>query len=948
VAWCRPCGPGLPWPFRVPVPVLSTCRGMSNLKPGAMKTISDNKLATFVIGQQKKTRFQKEKEAREAKRKQQLAEAADIYKDFVASFEGDGDSKTFVRGGAHASEDSAYGPRRGRGGASSSSSSSTYRMDGSSRRSAAKPKSEMERLLEEMKDKGGGGSSRSAGSGFSSAPPRPKRAIDSFLDEIKTRQSSGRPPSPDPMARGSYDDGDPDTTNLYVGNLAPSMTEEALNDIFGKYGEIYSVKIMWPRTEEERARKRNCGFVSFMQREDAEAAKAALNEIELDGHRISVGWGKAIKKLSGSTNSVAAGGFLKPKASALPPGLPKDMHAKLETVYKAASSAAEKSDHDRRSTTSPSASKSNWDSGPRAQEREMTSRDEQIRVIPPADRDLRYAIDRLARYIAKDGQQLESMIQEREAGNPKYKCLLEPKSPDGVYYRWKVFSLLMGDKERRWRDKPFQMTVDGPFWIPPPMESNRADDSDDEETRERERRRLREREELRKERYKFATGAQLEKAREQEQGARGGGGSLANHEYDELQDRLQTLSTSRQTIKEAMGFALDHAEASQEVVKLLKESLLLGETPISVKLARLYLLSDILHNSSAPVQHASTYRTLLQACLPQIFEHLNRIFRDVERLGRMSARSLEEKVLALLGVWEQWSLYPPTYITGLEATFERRAGALEAGLQDVDPKASLDLEDLKRKAKHTGVFFDDSNDTAAHLLVKLNLLNEYVRAKASGLAGTAAATASATVPVSTGLLGVAIGGPTGVSPLTNSAQLDAAARGAWGAVEENAAVVDEDIDGVAMDEDIDGAPLDDFEDDDEEPPKPAPPASGTRGSGAKKRHRDSHSSDSSGDEAEAGPGRIDLLSEDSATSPGATRHTDGIDEDQRAILRKVETELIMVRDDLEAAGKKPDEVDAVCNNKREELMRRYTAELGSGKGRGTAPSAITSSKRSRR
>jgi U2-associated protein SR140 len=43
-------------------------------------------------------------------------------------------------------------------------------------------------------------------------------------------------------------------------------------DLFGRYGEINSVKIMWPRSEEERARKRNCGFVSFRRRRDAEDA----------------------------------------------------------------------------------------------------------------------------------------------------------------------------------------------------------------------------------------------------------------------------------------------------------------------------------------------------------------------------------------------------------------------------------------------------------------------------------------------------------------------------------------------------------------------------------------------------------------------------------------------------------------------------------------------------
>ena len=35
---------------------------------------------------------------------------------------------------------------------------------------------------------------------------------------------------------------------------------------------LVPVQVMWPRTEEERARKRNCGFVSFMRRRSAEDA----------------------------------------------------------------------------------------------------------------------------------------------------------------------------------------------------------------------------------------------------------------------------------------------------------------------------------------------------------------------------------------------------------------------------------------------------------------------------------------------------------------------------------------------------------------------------------------------------------------------------------------------------------------------------------------------------
>ncbi len=65
---------------------------------------------------------------------------------------------------------------------------------------------------------------------------------------------------------GSLDDGDPYTTNLYVGNLAPDVDEEVLKREFVRYGPIASVKIMWPRDEDQRRRSRNCGFVAFMVR----------------------------------------------------------------------------------------------------------------------------------------------------------------------------------------------------------------------------------------------------------------------------------------------------------------------------------------------------------------------------------------------------------------------------------------------------------------------------------------------------------------------------------------------------------------------------------------------------------------------------------------------------------------------------------------------------------
>ena len=58
--------------------------------------------------------------------------------------------------------------------------------------------------------------------------------------------------------------------------VSTQMNEEMLMRLFGKYGPLASVKIMWPRTEEEKARNRNCGFVAYMRRKDGEKALTAL------------------------------------------------------------------------------------------------------------------------------------------------------------------------------------------------------------------------------------------------------------------------------------------------------------------------------------------------------------------------------------------------------------------------------------------------------------------------------------------------------------------------------------------------------------------------------------------------------------------------------------------------------------------------------------------------
>lgn len=106
-----------------------------------------------------------------------------------------------------------------------------------------------------------------------------------------------------------------------------------------------------------------------------------------------------------------------------------------------------------------------------------------------------------------------------------------------------------------------------------------------------------------------------------------------------------------------------------QIAQTICESLMINETPIPVKLARLYLLSDILFNSSAPIRNASQYRTEFQGFLPKIFESISCAYRG---LGRISGEAFKDKVLRVLRAWESWSVFPQPTLDHLQELFVRK------------------------------------------------------------------------------------------------------------------------------------------------------------------------------------------------------------------------------------------------------------------------------------
>ncbi|KAK7925510.1 hypothetical protein WMY93_007820 [Mugilogobius chulae] len=394
-----------------------------------------------------------------------------------------------------------------------------------------------------------------------------------------------------------YDDPTaPISTNIYISAISPKMNEELLCKEFGKYGPLASVKIMWPRNDEERNRTSNRAFVAFMTRKDAERALAALEGKIVMGFEMKLGWGRPAR--------IPPQPLYTPMGvRAIPPPPPSGLPFN-----------AQPRDRFRNDFTKPL--------GGSKAEFEKTLSEAIVKVVIPTDRNLLFLIHRMIEFVVREGPMFEAIIMNREKNNPKYRFLFDNKSQDHVYYRWRLYSILHGESPTKWRTSDFRLFRGGSVWRPPILNdfSQRIDEiTETEEVAPPE-------EEVKK-------------------------GQLKAEHRLRLETLLKDLTPRREEIGDAMVFCLQRAEAAEEVVGLIAESLSMLQTPLQKKIARLYLVSDLLHNSCAKVAGASYYRKYFESKLTQICGDLCASHKNIQ--ARLQAEQFKQKVMNCFRAWEE-------------------------------------------------------------------------------------------------------------------------------------------------------------------------------------------------------------------------------------------------------------------------------------------------------
>jgi RNA recognition motif-containing protein len=73
--------------------------------------------------------------------------------------------------------------------------------------------------------------------------------------------------------------------NIYVGNLAYTVSDDDLRDAFAAFGEVARAKVIMDR---DTGRSKGFGFVEMPDDGEAEAAIAGLNEQPIGGRNVRV------------------------------------------------------------------------------------------------------------------------------------------------------------------------------------------------------------------------------------------------------------------------------------------------------------------------------------------------------------------------------------------------------------------------------------------------------------------------------------------------------------------------------------------------------------------------------------------------------------------------------------------------------------------------------------
>lgn len=684
--------------------------------PDESKTKGFPDLSTKLSTLPKKSLFERQKAEAEAKRARERAETAAVYEDFVKSFEDD--TPTGPRSATDARPNSMSGGRGSGLGAGPSKrhfASSGPRASGPGTLGSPPPSFSRKRTHEGFTPSHRNRTTAQGVLGFedaamgSSGPTPAFRNIadDEFDKTMDTKEAERAAAKP----------------TLYLASLPPGTSPSVIKALIPSVLAVDSVKILRPPSQSATERKSSAAIVTL-------ASDSAASDIDSTVSTLQnkyLGWGYYLT-LSRHLSSAAIGSSVPtsmgPSTSALPFGAKTVQPSIGGSLSRAPPPGAR-----RGGFAPPNSYGPNFSRGPSTVvEVKVPSDIKQLRVIHKT-------LENLLNY----GPEFEALLMSRPEvqRQEKWAWLWDPRSPGGVYYRWKLWEVVTAPRSRNKRkarsEKPLPIFEGGANWVPPETDikfeyitrldefvSDEDYNSSDEEQSdgEEERRNL--------------GGAPPPDGGSGNNNGLGYMNPLQKAKLTHLLARLPTTHAKlrRGDVARVTAFAIVHAGAgADEVVDMMVLNVLnplayTGANPerekeknaakpdnrensvgpenstssckerldlSSAKLVGLHVISDILSSSATSgVRHAWRYRQLFETALRshKVFEHLGRLEKDLG-WGRLKAEKWKRSVSTLLHMWEGWCVFPQSSQEHFAQVFEKPPLS-EEELQKEKEKAEAD------------------------------------------------------------------------------------------------------------------------------------------------------------------------------------------------------------------------------------------------------------------
>ncbi|EDO08409.1 hypothetical protein BBOV_III008490 [Babesia bovis T2Bo] len=423
--------------------------------------------------------------------------------------------------------------------------------------------------------------------------PGKTKEIDAFIQELKEKQqrqeaekalqrkgvSSATRTSRFCSPKVDYDIHKQDTLSqsknaLYISNLPLSVQQFDVERLCSRYGAIDHVSIVPVTTGPHDS---VYAVVIYRDPTDAACAKDDLDGKEIYGRRCEINWGYQ---------------------GAIPSQFTGQMHNDTSTT------------------------------------RPLLAYSDTVDVCMPMNPAKRAVIDLTARYVAEIGADYEYLLISNEKRDGLFSFLHDRCSPEHVYYRWKVYSLLQNDTDSKWRTDGFCVITDGLVWYPPTdLTQPRVPDP-----------------------LLGIDPASL---------SQNGKTPMQQSELRKLESILSNATTIRGYIADAMMFMINHGESAVQVTDCLVEYIMKDSPTVDTKISRLYILSDVLYNTSASHQFGWIYRLTFEKKIPEVFAHIREYIKS--STSKIAVQELISCVERILNAWHQWDAYPQEYLYGLES-----------------------------------------------------------------------------------------------------------------------------------------------------------------------------------------------------------------------------------------------------------------------------------------